>query len=121
MRVFLLALTMGLVLIAAPARAADVDGRWGGSLETPMGAVPIGFAFEAVGGTLKGSMTGPDGAAIPIKNGKIDGNRISFVVSFDIGGMAFDLNCTGVVNSDSLQMASDFMGMPFKFVLRKAA
>ena len=30
---------LALLLVAAPARAADVDGKWKGSLDTPMGAV----------------------------------------------------------------------------------
>ena len=109
-----------LVLVAAPARAADVDGKWTGSLDTPMGAIQIGFTFKADGATLNGTTTGPDGAELPIKNGKIDGNKISFVVSIDFGGMAFDLNYTGVVSPDSLAMTLDFMGMPVSFTVSKA-
>jgi hypothetical protein len=115
-----LAVMFALVLVAAPARAADVDGRWTGSIDTPTGAIQLGFSFKADGAVLSGSMTGMDGAEIPIKNGKIDGNRISFVVSVDFGGMMFDLNYTGVVGKDSVEMASDFMGMPFTFTLKKA-
>lgn len=110
-----------LVLVAAPARAADVDGKWMGAIDTPMGAINLSFTFKADGPALSGSMTGMDGAELPIKNGKIDGNRISFVVSLDFGGMMFDLNYTGVVSKGSLEMSSDFMGMPFMFTLKKAS
>jgi hypothetical protein len=115
-----LVVALGLLLAAAPARAADVDGKWSGSLDTPMGAIQIAFTFKADGAMLSGSMTGMDGTEIPIKNGKVDGDKISFVVSLDFGGMPFDLNYTGVVSGDSLQMTSDFMGMPFMFTLAKA-
>ena len=114
-----LVVMVGLVLVAAPARAADVDGKWTGSLDTPMGTIQIGFTFKADGGALTGSQTGMDGAELPIKNGKIDGNKISFVVSLDFGGMAFDLNYTGVVSKESVQITSDFMGRPFMFELKK--
>jgi hypothetical protein len=109
-----------LVLAAAPARAADVDGKWSGSLDTPMGAVQVGFNFKADGATLTGTTTGPDGTEIPIKNGKIDGDKISFVVSIDFGGMAFDLNYTGVVSPDTIKLTIDIMGMPLSFEVKRA-
>ena len=109
-----------LVLAAAPARAADVDGKWSGSLDTPMGAVQVGFNFKADGATLTGTTTGPDGAEVAIKNGKIDGDKISFVVTIDFGGMMFDLNYTGVVAADTAKLTIDFMGMPMAFEVKKA-
>ncbi len=111
---------LALMLVAAPARAADVDGKWTGSLDTPMGAVQVGFNFKADGATLSGTTTGPDGSEIAIKNGKIDGDKISFLVSIDFGGMSLDLNYTGVVKPDSVDFTLDVMGMPFKFAVKKA-
>ena len=117
-RRLLLAVALCVVSLA-PLRAADVDGKWSASLDTPMGAIPIAFTFKADGATLNGSMTGPDGGEIPIKNGKIDGNKISFNVSIDFGGMALDFAYTGAVSPDAIQMSSDFMGMPFMFTMKK--
>jgi len=116
-----LALVVTLCVVAfVPLYAADVDGKWTGSLDTPMGALPMEFNFKADGSMLSGSMLGPDGGQIPIKNGKIDGNKISFNVSIDFGGMSLDFVYTGTVSPDTLQMSSDFMGMPFMFSLKKA-
>ena len=109
-----------VVLAAAPARAADIDGKWSGSLDTPMGALQVGFNFKADGAMLTGTTTGPDGAEIAIKNGKIDGNKISFVVTIDFGGMAFDLNYTGEVSPDTVKLTIDFMGMPMNVEVKKA-
>jgi hypothetical protein len=109
-----------LMLVAVPAHAADVDGKWTGSLDTPMGAIQVGFTFKADGTTLTGTSTGPDGGDIAIKNGKIDGNKISFLVSIDFGGMALDLNYTGVVKPDSVELTLDVMGMPFNLTVKKA-
>jgi hypothetical protein len=110
-----------LMLVAAPARAADVDGKWSGSLDTPMGAVEVGFNFKADGATLNGTTTGPDGSELMIKNGKIDGDKITFLVSIDFGGMALDLNYSGVVKPDQIALTLDVMGMPFSFAVKKAA
>jgi hypothetical protein len=109
-----------LMIAAVPARAADVDGKWTGSLDTPMGAIMVGFTFKADGATLGGTTTGPDGSEIAIKNGKVDGDKISFLVSIDFGGMSLDLNYTGVVKKDTVEMTLDVMGMPFSFVVKKA-
>lgn len=111
---------VALVLAAAPARAAEVDGKWTGSLDTPMGAIQVGFNFKADGPALTGTTTGPDGAEVPIKNGKIDGDKISFVVTIDFGGMMFDLNYTGVVSPEVTKLTIDIMGMPLSFEVKKA-
>jgi hypothetical protein len=116
----ILALILGMLLFAAPAMGADVDGKWTGNIDTPNGAVQVGFTFKADGGTLTGSTTGPDGAELPIKKGKIDGDKISFDVDLDFGGMAFTLSYTGVVAPTEIKLTADFMGMPFEFVVQKA-
>lgn len=121
MKIRALVLVLGMLVLAAPAFAADVDGKWTGSIDTPNGAVTVGFTFKADGSTLTGSTTSPDGGAVPIKNGKIDGNKISFDVDLDFGGMAFTLSYTGVVSPDQIKLTADFMGMPFEFVVKKAS
>jgi len=115
------ALVLGLVLFTAlPAMAADVDGKWSGSITTPNGDVTVGFTFKADGTMLTGTTTGIDGMDVPIRNGKIEGSNISFVVSLDFGGMPFDLSYKGVVSSAEIKMTADFMGMPFEFVVKKS-
>ena len=109
-----------LLLTAAPASAAPVDGKWTGMIDTPMGPVNVAFTFKADGAMLAGSTTGPDGAETPIKTGKVDGDNISFAVDLDFGGMAFTLEYKGVVSADQIKMVADFMGMPFEFVVKKA-
>jgi len=111
---------LAVTFAAAPARAADVDGKWAGSIDTPMGAFPVGFTFKADGATLTGTQTGMDGMEIPIKNGKIDGDKISFVVTIDFGGMAFDLNYTGVVKPEEVALTIDIMGMPMSVTVKKS-
>jgi hypothetical protein len=113
------ALLLLVLLYATPARAADVDGKWSGSLSTPNGDITVGFDLKADGATLTGTMIGPDGAPIPIKSGKVDGNKVSFMVSIDFGGMPLDLNYTGVVSPAEIKMTLDVGGMPFDFVVKK--
>jgi hypothetical protein len=114
------ALLLAALLVAAPASAADVDGKWAGTLSTPNGDVQIAYEFKADGTSLTGSTTGPDGMTIPIKNGKVDGSTIAFTVTVDFGGMTFDINYTGVVSPTEIKMTMDFAGMPFEYVVKKA-
>jgi len=109
-----------LFLLAMAAFAADVDGKWTGSVSTPGGDFPVAFTFKADGATLTGSTTGPDGGEVAIKEGKVDGKNISFQVTFDFGGMPFTLNYKGVVDGEKINMKGDAMGQPIEFVVTKA-
>ena len=46
------ALALGFLLLTTTAFAADVDGRWTGSMATPNGDVPVNFRFQTDGATL---------------------------------------------------------------------
>ncbi|HEY7189268.1 MAG TPA: hypothetical protein VH436_22070 [Vicinamibacterales bacterium] len=117
----LAALVLGFVLFAAaPALAHDVDGKWAGMVSTPMGDIPVAYEFKADGAKLTGSTTGPDGGQIAIKEGKVDGNTITFGVTLDFGGMTLDLNYKGVVSAGEIKMTGEFAGMPFEFTVKKA-
>lgn len=120
-RFFTRALVLALLLWAAPAMAGDVDGKWAGTVSTPGGDLEVAYDFKSDGAALKGTTTSPDGATVEIKNGKIDGNKISFLVSLDLGGMAFDINYTGVVTPAEIKLTADFAGMPFEYTVKKAA
>jgi hypothetical protein len=113
-------LLLALILTAASAFAADIDGKWSGSLDTPGGAVNVAFAFKADGTTLTGTTTGPDGTENKIADGKIDGNKVSFNVTIDFGGMPFTIAYTGEVSGTNLKLILDFAGMPLEMALKKA-
>jgi hypothetical protein len=109
------------VLLASAAFAADVDGKWTGTMATPNGDVPVSFTFQADGAKLNGSTMGPDGAEIKIADGKVDGSNISFTVTIDFQGMPFMLNYKGVVAKDQIKFTIDIFGMPFDLLVKKAS
>jgi len=113
------ALVLGLFLLAVPVSAADVDGKWTGSVDTPNGAFPVSFTFKGDGTALTGAMLGMDGMEIPIKDGKIDGKTITFLVSLDFGGMPFELSYKGEVSPPEIKFMGEAGGMPFEFVVKK--
>lgn len=116
----LFALGAPLLLLGVSAFAADVDGKWTGSVHTDQGDFPVTFNFMADGAMLHGSMAGPDGSDIAIKDGMIDGANISFWLSLDFGGNAMKLTYKGVVSADQIKISGDAGGMPFEFTVKKA-
>ena len=75
-----------LVLLAALAMAADISGKWMGDMPGRGGETASTiFNFKADGEKLTGTMTGPQGE-IPLQEGKVTGNQISFSTTLDFGG-----------------------------------
>jgi hypothetical protein len=118
-RTFTTALVLALTLVAAPVFAADVDGKWAGTISTPGGDFPVAFDFKSDGTTLTGTTLSPDGMSINIKDGKIDGDKVTFGVSLDFGGMAIDIVYSGVVTPMEMKMKADVAGMALEFVVKK--
>lgn len=112
---------IAFVLLAGSCFAADVDGKWAGSMSTPMGDVPVSFTFKADGANLTGSTSGPDGAEIKIANAKMDGNNISFSLSIDAGGMPLTLEFKGVVAAGQIKFTIDVAGMPMELTVKKTS
>jgi len=67
-------------LFAFCALAADIDGTWKGSVETPNGAREVTMKLKADGSRLAGTISGRQGD-VEIQDGKIEGDTISFAFS----------------------------------------
>jgi hypothetical protein len=119
----LFAVLVMLFVLAVPVVAADIDGKWSGSVVTAGGEIPVTFTFKADGEKLTGTTMNFDGSEIKISDGKIDaaGKNITFKLTLDLGGMPFVLNYKGVVSAAEIKMASEGEGipMPIEFVLKK--
>jgi hypothetical protein len=118
MKVFLAVVMLFVITFAA--YAADIDGKWTGSFSGPQGDIPVAFTLKADGDKLTGTTMGLDGTDVAIKDGKIDGNNITFTVTYDFAGMPLVLSYKGVVAADQIKMTADFAGMPFEFVVKKS-
>ncbi len=119
MRTF--ALVAVLLLATGLAFGADVDGKWQTKMPGMDGnEMTLTYNFKADGTTLTGSTVGPDGKEIPIKDGKIDGNNISFVVVVDFGGQEMTMKYSGTVAPDKIDLKFDMgMGDPMALTLKK--
>lgn len=113
-------LLLALILTAAFASAADIDGKWTGSAEAPNGATPVAYSFKAEGITLTGTMTAPDGSEANITEGKIEDNKVSFKVILNINGMPLSFTFTGELSGTELKLTTNYGGQPIPIVAKKA-
>jgi len=72
----------------AQERAVDVSGVWEITSETPRGTMTRKVTFEQDGSSLTGTMETRMGS-VPIQNGSVEGNKISFTVVFSRGERSF--------------------------------
>jgi len=93
---------LAMTLTAATAMAADVTGTWTATAQTPNGDMQLTFTFKQDGANLTGSVRGPMGDPLDITNGKVDGDKFTFDVSFN--GMTIHHDCT--VNGDEIKMTT---------------
>ena len=108
----LLSLAMAASLMAVPALAADLSGKWSANGKYV-------FSFDRTGDRFTGSIAGDDGQAYKIVDGTIDGEAISFFVLHDSpqdpevkenGGKAFRNTAKGTVSGDDMTFSGSREG-----------
>jgi hypothetical protein len=86
------------LLCALPARAADVSGKWSAEFDTQVGPQKYVFELKADGAKVTGKASfermGQKGEA-ELKDGKLDGDKISFVEMLDFQGQSIPITYTG--------------------------
>lgn len=96
------ALCMMLIAFACVgAHASDITGKWSAQFDTPVGTEKYTFDFKIDGSKLTGKAINEHGET-EIKEGKVDGNTISFVEQVQFNGMDLKISYTGTVDGDSI-------------------
>ena len=99
-RLIVLSAALLVVLCALPTLAANVTGKWTAEDKDPDGnPSTITYVFKQEGTKLTGTAAIPDETA-NISNGKVDGDKISFVAVFSFDTIAH----TGTVHGDEITM-----------------
>lgn len=113
MRIKILVMTvLALSVLLATAWAADISGTWKGSMDMMGQSMDLSFTFKADGNTFTGTTIGPQGQESPVSDGKIDGDKISFVVK-TTGKMEMTIKYNGTLkgNEMTLKMSFDMPAM----------
>ena len=103
------------------AAAADVSGKWVAQVPGRDGQTrETTYNFKADGAALKGTMSGFQGNQIDISDGKVDGDKISFVVKMEFNGNAIEMKYSGVVAGDEIKMKRSTQRGDQEFTAKRA-
>ena len=108
-------------VVASIALAADVSGTWTAAFDTQVGKQEYTYTLKVDGavvtGTAKSNLIGD----FTLSDGKIDGNRISFVEKGSYQGMPLQFNYTGEIAGDEIRFKRELMGFPAEeFVAKRS-
>lgn len=122
MRRTFLCLLMG-AFVAVTLAAADLTGKWTGQFDFNGNSVPITFNLKSDGAALTGTVSGLPTDNAEIKDGKIDGDSVTFWLMTDYQGNAIKLVYNGKISSDQIDitMATEDGGFSVSFPIKKAA
>jgi len=87
---------------------ANVDGAYDCVTRTPMGDQSSVFTVISSGDRFNGTNAGPLGS-LDIKDGKVDGNRLNWIMEMTIP-MPMTLTCEAIVNGDKINGTIDAGG-----------
>lgn len=103
----ILAAVAALALVGSlPALAGDVSGKWTAQFDTQVGVQKYTFDLKAAGDKLTGSAAfermGEKGTA-ELKEGKLEGDKLSFVEMLEMQGNQLRIEYTGVLAGDEIK------------------
>src|SRR5438552_13809032 len=79
--------------------AADITGKWTAAFDTQIGVQKYTYTFQVKGSELTGTAASELGTTV-IKNGKVNGDSVTFVEPLDFMGMLLEISYTGKIVSD---------------------
>jgi hypothetical protein len=100
---------LALLSFSYLAAAASVDGKWTAEVPGRNGNATNTFTFKSSGDKLEGTVTTQRGEN-PISEGKIDGDKISFVQNLSTPNGDFKITYSGVVKGDTIEFTREMGG-----------
>jgi hypothetical protein len=117
MRQILMAALIGVFAITA--FAADVTGKWTAQVPGRRGPQELTFNLTQSGNSLSGTVTTPAGEQ-QISDGKVDGDNVSFMVSFEARGNTIKQEYKGTVAGNEIKFTrAAGRGNPVEFTATK--
>jgi hypothetical protein len=90
-----------VVLFAVGAWAADISGQWKGEWTDSRDSAPCTFTFKQDGASLTGTIS-DSGGDLQIRDGKVNGDRVSFVVVRSVGTREMTATYSGRVDGGEI-------------------
>ena len=107
MKIRVLAALALLFAAVLPAAAADLAGRWTAEFNSPIGVQKYVYEFKKSGDALTGQATFDHSmgkGTVPLKNVKMDGDKVTFDEPLTINGDEITINYNGTLSGDELKL-----------------
>jgi len=115
------ALLAAIIVFNVFAQAGNATGTWTASFDTQVGKQEYTYTLKSEGATLTGTAKGNLIADSMLSDGKIDGNKISFVEKGTYQGMPLQFNYSGEIVGDEIRFKRELMGFPAEeFVAKRS-
>lgn len=109
-----------LLLVAIPARTADIAGKWTASFDTQIGTQSYTYTFVVDGAKLTGTAESQFGKT-EIAEGTVKGDEISFVENLNFEGNALKIEYKGKISGDEIKFTRNVADMVTEeFVAKRA-
>jgi hypothetical protein len=95
-------LTALFLFLAAVAWPAGLDGDWKGAFDFDGNSVPVVLHLTAKGADVTGTIEGMPSSPSDIKEGKLDGDSVTFWINTDYQGTTYKLVYKGKVTGDEI-------------------
>ena len=97
-------------VFAAAAFAADISGNWTGTSQMGDNPFTLTYVFKQDGEKLTGTVTGPQGDPMPLNDGKVVGDKVTFSIQVDMGGTPAKFSTKGVIKGDEITLTTTMEG-----------
>ena len=110
-----------MMALAVAALAADVTGEWKATAEGPNGSMERTFSLKADGAKLTGETVSSFAGKSTIREGKIDGDNLSFVITVKIQDNEMELKYKGkVLSKDEIKFTAEgFQGQAIEWLAKR--
>jgi len=113
-------LILATLVLAIPALAADIAGKWTASFDTQIGVQNYTYTFKVDGGKLTGTAESQFGKT-EITEGTVKGDELSFVENLDFQGTPVKIAYKGKVSGDEIKFTRNVADMVTEeFVAKRA-
>ena len=116
----LLLLPVLLLVLAIPARAADIAGKWTASFDTQIGVQNYTYTFKVDGAKLTGTAESQFGKT-EITEGAVKGDEISFVENVNYEGNSLKIEYKGKISGDEIKFTRNVADMVTEEIVAKRA
>lgn len=101
-----------LAVLAGAALAADISGNWTGSFSMGDNQMTLNYTFKQDGEKLTGSVTGPQGAPLPLNDGKVQADKVTFSVTVESPNGTFKIQNEGTIKGDEITLKTKMGDFP---------